>query len=105
MPSEGDVLSAQGGRVPSQGVMLHLDRGIVPSEGGIQPSDSNMMLSEGGILHSMGSTTSPEGSNAEVGCICTCARERHCFISCKRLGGLGSNLVCGGVCGCEVCGC
>ena len=74
------------------------------SEGGIQPSDSDMMLSEGGILHSMGSTTSPEGSNAEVGCICTCAREHHCFISCKRLGGLGSNLVCGGVCGCEVCG-
>ena len=77
MPSEGGVLSAQGGRVPSQGVMLHLDRGIMSSEGGIQPSDSDMMLSEGGILHSMGSTTSPEGINAEVGCICTCAPLFH----------------------------
>ena len=50
MPSEGGVLSAEGGRVPSESVMLHLEGGIMPSEGGIQNSDVDMMLLEGGIL-------------------------------------------------------
>ena len=38
-------------------------------------------------------------------CNCTCARVHPFSVSRKRLGGLCSNLVSGGVCGCEVCGC